>query len=332
MDPALLIAVSAVGAILGFGWVVSGFVDDSGSKSAKRAIALVEGGVGKARTNRAARAAAEANANRRKQLVESLKDLEQDRKKKRQERKTLEAQIEQAGLQITETQYWVFSGVLFVVGAGVTVLVGQPLIAALAAGLTAGLGLPRFTLNFLAKRRAKLFSENFADAVDVIVRGVRSGLPLNECMRILAKEAAEPVRSEIARLNETTAVGVTIDEGLRRLYERMPLQEVNFFNIVLVIQQKTGGNLAESLSNLSTVLRSRKLMREKIKALSAEAKTSAMIIGAMPIIFVVAISFMSPGFMDPMFESTLGRLMLVGAGVWMVIGTLVMRKMINFDF
>src|SRR5262249_16750472 len=153
--------------------------------------------------------------------------------------------------------------------------------------VAAFLGLPRWMLGFLKGMRQKKFSEQMADGIEIIVRGVKSGLPLNQCLKIIAAEAQEPMRTEFQMLVDGNQMGVPLDQNLQKMYERMPLPEVNFFSIVLIIQQKTGGNLSEALGNLANVLRSRKLLKAKINALSSEAKASAGIIGALP--FVVAV-------------------------------------------
>jgi tight adherence protein B len=145
-------------------------------------------------------------------------------------------------------------------------------------------GLPRWFLGFKIAGRQKKFISQFADAIDVIVRGVKSGLPLHECLKMIARESPQPLAGEFQVVCDAIAMGVDVPQALDRMYQRTPIQEVNFFNIVLNIQQKAGGNLSEALGNLSGVLRSRKLLREKIKAFSSEAKASAMIIGSLPII------------------------------------------------
>jgi len=161
---------------------------------------------------------------------------------------------------------------------------------------------------------------------------VKSGLPLNQCLRIIAAESPEPLRSEFQQLCDSQAMGVPLETGLQRMYDHMPLPEVNFFNIVLVIQQKTGGNLSESLGNLSSVLRSRKLMVEKVKALSAEAKASAMIIGSLPIIVGFLVYFTRPAYISVLFTDPVGNLILMGAATLMSMGVFVMHKMVNFKF
>ena len=182
------------------------------------------------------------------------------------------------------------------------------------------------------KQRTKKFIDAFADAIDIIVRGIKSGLPVHDCLKIIGKESPEPLAGEFRTLTENIAMGMPLDTALERLYERMPTAEVRFFAIVLNIQQKTGGNLAEALGNLSTVLRSRKLMAEKIKALSSEAVASSFIIGSLPPGVVILITVTTPSYMAPMFTDPRGHLMLLGAGFWMSMGILVMRKMINFKF
>jgi tight adherence protein B len=182
------------------------------------------------------------------------------------------------------------------------------------------------------KGRQKKFVEQFADALDVIVRGVKSGLPLNECLRVIARESPQPLGAEFQNVCDALAMGVTLEQALQRLYQRMPIQEVNFFAIVLAIQQKAGGNLSEALGNLSAVLRSRKLLREKIKALSSEAKASAMIIGALPICVMVMVYMTTPAYIMSLFTSDLGHLILLIAAGLMGAGIYIMRSMINFNF
>ena len=161
---------------------------------------------------------------------------------------------------------------------------------------------------------------------------MKAGLPINDCLKIIAKESAEPVRTEFADLVDGQAVGVTVEQGLQRVYERMPLSEVNFFMIVLAIQQKSGGNLSEALGNLANVLRERKKMRAKIQAMSQEAKASAGIIGALPPGVMILIYLTSPDYMSLLFTTTAGNMVIVGGLMWMGIGILVMKKMINFNF
>ncbi len=171
-----------------------------------------------------------------------------------------------------------------------------------------------------------------ASAVDVIVRGIKAGLPLFESIKVVAADAPEPLRSEFLSIIETQTIGMPLGEACARLYDRMPLPEANFFGIVVSIQQKSGGNLSEALGNLSKVLRDRKKMREKIQAMSMEAKASAGIIGSLPPIVMFLVYLTTPGYISLLWTHPTGQLMLVGCVVWMSVGIMVMKKMINFDF
>jgi len=187
-------------------------------------------------------------------------------------------------------------------------------------------------VNSAIARRQKKFTSHFADAMDIIVRGVRTGLPLGDCLKIIAHESPDPLGAEFRRVVEGESLGIPIEVCLDQMYERMPISEVNFFSTVLNIQKTTGGNLGEALANLSNVLRGRKILREKIKALSAEAKVSAMIIGSLPIIVMILVTIASPDYMDDLYNTTTGQRNLMIGAAMMVMGTLMMRKMINFKF
>jgi tight adherence protein B len=200
------------------------------------------------------------------------------------------------------------------------------------AGFVSGAGVPLWVLGLLAKRRNNKFGMAFADAVDIIVRGLRSGLPLHDCLKVIGKESPEPLGGEFRRLVENLSMGMTLEQGLEKMHERLPAPELRFFAIVLNIQQKTGGNLGEALGNLSAVLRGRRMMREKIKALSSEAVASAAVIGCLPIGVGALLSVVNPRYLSIMFTDPRGHLLLAAGAVIMGMGTMVMRKMINFKF
>ena len=187
-------------------------------------------------------------------------------------------------------------------------------------------------LSYLKKKREARFIEELPNAIDVIVRGVKAGLPLNDCIRVIAAETAEPVRGEFRVIAESTSIGVPLGEACGKMYDRVPLPESNFFGIVIAIQQSAGGSLAEALANLSRVLRERKKMRAKIDAMSMEAKASAAIIAALPVAVMLLVYLTSPGYIELLWTTPTGRMMLAGSLVWMFTGTMVMRRMINFDF
>lgn len=320
-----VIAIVAFASVAGVGWVLVG---GGQSNQSKKRVKTVAGRAGMRAKRQSA--ALDQASQRRRQVQETLKDLEESQKKARKRTISLKAQIAQTGLDITMKTFWIGSAILGV-GVGIFSFAfgAQPFVA-LALALAASLGLPRWTVGFLRKRRMKKFSSEFANAIDVIVRGVKAGLPLNECLKIIGAEAPDPVGGEFTELMEGQAVGVNLEDGLKRMYERMPVPELNFFSTVLTIQQKTGGNLAEALGNLSTVIRSRKMMREKIAAFSSEAKASALIIGSLPPGVLAIVYVTAPDYMTLMFTENLGRIMLVGGGLWMGMGIFSMKKMINF--
>ncbi len=320
----IAVAILAFVAVAGVGFAFSGGSD----KTAKNRMAAAVGEPiqrGKRKT-----AALDTAAQKRKQIQDSLKDLEARQKAERKKSLTLTARLEQAGLDWSPTKFWIISGIVGGLAFAITLVTGQHPLLMLGATVVGGLGLPRWIIGMIKTRRQKKFTANFADALDVIVRGIKSGLPLNECLKIIAREAEEPVRSEFQMLTEGIAVGVDAEEGLRRMLRRIPLPELSFFSIVLTIQSKTGGNLAEALSNLSAVLRARKMMREKVGALSSEAKASAMIIGSLPPGVATMVLVISPDYMMPLFTTPMGQLMLLAGITWMGIGIFVMRGMINF--
>jgi tight adherence protein B len=326
MDPALLAAVLAFVAIGGAGIVFAGGANQPATAS-KRVKAVA----GAVKVDRRKQAQDIAALKRRQTTQEALKELSNTEKQSRKRRFSIKGMIAQAGINLSPTMFWVFAGIAGAVLAFVGLMVQGPIGAAM--GFFIGLfGLPRWVLGMLVSGRQKKFANQLADAIDVIVRGVKSGLPLNQCLRIIAAESPEPLRTEFQNLCDSQAMGVPLDQSMQRMYDRMPLAEVNFFSIVLVIQQKTGGNLSESLGNLSSVLRSRKLMKEKVKALSAEAKASAMIIGALPMIVMAMVYFTRPAYLAVLFEDPMGHLILLGAAVMMSMGIFIMHKMVNFKF
>ncbi len=295
----------------------------SGERNRERRLASV------ARTEPMTRPTRTAQKPRREQIEGTLKELEARQKKAR--RPPLVVRISQAGLSWSKRRFIITAAVLGVIAFAVTLAISGPL-AALGFAFAGGFGFPLWLLSFLKKRREARFLEALPDAVDVIVRGIKAGLPLLDSLKMIASEAQEPVRSEFRSIIETQTVGIPLGEACLKLYERIPVAEANFFGIVISIQQRAGGNLAEALGNLSRVLRDRKRMKGKIKAMSQEAKASAAIIGALPIIVLALVYFTSPTYIDLLWTASLGRVMLACCAVWMTIGILVMRKMINFDF
>jgi tight adherence protein B len=267
---------------------------------------------------------------RREQVEETLKELDVKAKKPRSLPLTIK--IAQAGLSLSKIQFLIISaGLGLLAFAALFISVGS-LLPALGVGFAAAFGLPRWLLSYLKKRREKKFLNGFPDAVDVIVRGIKAGLPLLDSLKIIALDSQEPIKSEFRSIVETQTIGMPIGEACAKLYDRMPLAEANFFGIVISIQQKAGGNLSEALGNLSRVLRDRKKMKAKIQAMSMEAKASASIIGSLPIAVGTLVWLTSPDYIELLWTASLGRIMIACCLVWMSIGIFVMKQMINFDF
>jgi tight adherence protein B len=274
-----------------------------------------------------------ADATKRKKSVQdSLKELEAKQRERSKTNVGLKKQMQQAGLKLNMRQFIMLSIAAGFVSILVAMFMGAPMLGSLAAGVVGGFGLPRWVVGRIHKRRMNKFLEEFPNAVDVIVRGVRAGLPVNECLAIISREAKEPVSTEFRRIIEAQQMGIPMSEAVTRLYDNVPLTEANFFGIVIAIQQSAGGNLSEALGNLSNVLRDRKKMKHKITAMSTEAKTSAGIIGALPFLVATLVYLTTPDYIKILFTDSTGNIVLVCSGIWMSIGIMVMKKMINFDF
>ena len=301
------------------------------SKSGKR-LETITANKGKAAA--AERLSAE-EGRRRRSVEDTLKELEETQKLKARKsgKPPLMTRIRQAGLGWSRNIYY-FVCVLAAFGtfAFASLAMGFDLAPSLGFGVSGGVLLPHFYVNWKRKRRLRAFSNEFPNAVDVIVRGVKAGLPLVDCLRVIASEADEPVRTEFRELVEDQTLGMPLADAVGRLPERIPLAEANFFAIVIAIQSRTGGSLAEALSNLSKVVRDRKKMAGKIRAMSSEAKSSAGIIGSLPVVVALLVYLTSPAYILLLFQTTTGNIVLTCCAIWMLMGVMVMRKMINFDY
>jgi tight adherence protein B len=271
----------------------------------------------------------QSGAKRKKQIQDRLKQAEESRQKRRGSR--IREQLVFAGLKISPQQFFLYA---LAAGAGITgvaFIFGVAPIFLPAVALIAFLGIPKFVLGYLIKKRLKKFIAAFPDAIDVIVRGVRSGLTVGECLSIVGQESPDPVGPEFRLVNEAIKLGQPMGDALQRMSDRLPSPEFRYFTIVLGTQQTTGGNLAETLSKLSDVLRQRKKMKDKVQAMSSEAKASAGIIGSLPLFVMGALAFLAPDYVGLLFTTETGNFMLAISVVVMGTGVMVMRKMINFD-
>ena len=323
----MAIALVAALLVLALGGAVFAFAGSSNDASQKRIAA-----VGKMQpAGRAGRSAPESQGQRRKSMQQLLKDIE----KKQAENKptmTLRRRLDRAGFGETSVRtFWIASGLLAFVTAALCLFgAHMSLVLSIGAAFGTGFGLPRWVLNFLRNRREKRFTGDFASAIDVVVRSVKSGLPTSDALKIVSREFRDPVGGEFKRLVESMKLGVTLEQALKRMYENMPTTEVSFFAIVMTIQQKSGGNLSEALGNLAAVLRDRKRLQGKIKAMSSEAKASAMIIGSLPPGVMALVYFTTPAYISLLFTERAGNIMLAACVIWMSLGIFVMKKMINF--
>ena len=299
---------------------------EAGAEKRMTAVAASKPRASKART------AVDVTQNRKNKVAETLQAIEDQQKAR--DRPTLRTRLLRAGLDVSPNAFWVASVICGVV-VGVVTYFGapnMPIALPIAAGFIGVLGLPRWILNKMISRRQNKFLAEFANAIDVIVRGVKSGLPLSECLNIIARESPDPVGPEFKTVVEESRLGVPLGEAFERLMARVPLAETRFFAIVIGIQQSAGGNLSEALGNLSGVLRDRRTMQMKVKALSAEARASAMVLGSLPFIVMTLIYVTTPAYIMFLFTRTFGHFLLAGAAFWMTCGLLIMRKMINFKF
>lgn len=321
----ILAAFLAFITIGGVGWaLVSG--DDGSAQAVKRAKTI---GAARAETSNKRAAVTNTPEARRKQIMQQLQEVD---RRDRKARMTMSAKLKQADLSISLRTFIIISVVLGVVGALMALLLHLNPVLSLGIGVAMGLGLPRWVVGMKGKKRMKQFSLAFADAVDILVRGIKTGLPVHDCFKIIARESPQPLAGEFQLLIEGLGVGMTLAEALDKMFERMPVPELKFFAIVIAIQQKSGGNLAEALGNLTTVLRARRMMGEKIKAMSSEAIASAGIIGSLPPVVMILVMISSPAYMMLLFTDMRGQVMLLGSAIWMGCGIFMMKRMISFKF
>jgi tight adherence protein B len=323
----LVIVLSTVAASVAVFAVISIFT--GGEEEAEARLANVT----ESRANKSARIVqAEQASTRRKAVADTLKDL--DERQKSQAKVSLRVRLERAGLPLSVQGFWIASVVCGLLLAAFAFLTMPPMhfSAYVAVAFIGVFGVPRWLLAKITKRRQNKFLNEFANAIDVIVRGVKSGLPLNECLQIIARESPSPIREEFRELVEQQRVGITLADAFDRMINRLPLPEVKFFAIVIGIQQQAGGNLSEALGNLANVLRDRKAMAAKVQALSAEAKASAAVLASLPFIVTILVYLGSPRYIELLWTTKTGGFLILCGLSWMTIGILVMKKMINFKY
>lgn len=317
-----LLAMVVVGAI-GLALVPSAI----GGGRAEQRLKSFQGDI---RVNRIEQDAARTRDNRRKDLQQTLKN--QTAALNQKKRLSLKQKLFQAGMTVKPAAFIRNSVIFGLLTCAVLVVVQVPIYFAPVFAVAAGYLLPRMYVNRKRRKYQDKFLDELPNAVEAIVRGVKTGLPLNDSIRVVAKDAKEPVKSEFARVLDQQSVGMSMTEAVTVLLDRVPLPEVNFFVVVITVQQQAGGNLSEALGNLAKVLRNRKKMKQKIKAMSSEAKASAGIIGSLPFVVGILVSLTSPTYLAPLFVTSLGNVFL-GIGIAMLsAGIFVMSKMVKFDY
>lgn len=317
-----LLAIVAVGAA-GFALVPSLM----GGGRAEKRIRAMQGDI---QVNRRLNNDARTRDTRRKEIQQSLRQQTEALEKKKKHI-PLQARLYQSGMKLKPAAFIrnsvIFGALLFVV----TFVMQVELLYCLIFGVAGGYLLPRMYLNHRRKKYQNAFLDELPNAVEAIVRGVKSGLPLNDSMRLVAKEAKEPIKSDFQRVLDQQSMGKSIQEAVVSLYDRVPLSEVNFFVVVIGVQAQSGGNLSEALGNLARVLRNRKKMKMKVKAMSSEAKASAGIIGSLPIIVAILVSLTTPTYLLPLIETDIGKICLGIAALLMFMGGFIMNRMVQFD-
>lgn len=267
---------------------------------------------------------------RREEIARKLKESKEEDGEGKKSKTSIPEMIGQAGLNISMQQFWVFSAVSMLVLTFLAQILGQPPFVLVMAAVIGLFGLPRMILKMIAGNRQKKFLEEFPDALDATVRLLKAGMPVSEAILMISREFVGPVGEEMSRIYDKQKIGVALHEAALEGTKRMPLSEMQMFATGLAIQAQTGSSLSEVLTNLSNVIRARFRLKRKVKALSSEAIASASIIGALPNIVAGGMWFVNRDYINVLFTDPFGKTLLAGAVIWMLIGILVMRAMINF--
>ncbi|MCE9508445.1 MAG: type II secretion system F family protein [Alphaproteobacteria bacterium] len=266
----------------------------------------------------------------RADLARKLKESSRETQEKKRDKTSIKQMLQVAGIEAPVSHYWIFSAIFAVIVAATILPTSWPMMAKVFIIITAFLGVPKLFLKWKAARRQKRFLESFADALDAMARLLQAGMPISEAIAMGSREFSGPLKEELLRVYENQKVGIPLGEATLMMARRIPLTEVHMFAAALQIQSETGSSLSEVLSNLSGVIRARFRLRRKVKALSSEARSSAAIIAALPILVTLGLYATRPEYIGILFITPKGKLLLAGAGMWMSFGVLIMRQMINF--
>lgn len=281
------------------------------------------------RGNPAAHDEADKQKHAREALQRALAELETV--KRRDGLSFLQRLLLSTGSQRSMARHVILTLTLGLTTFGVLIGIGMVPILALLVAILAGIAIPILHLHYLFKRRLRVFADELPGALDLIVRGIRAGLPLLECFQMVVDEWDEPLRTEFQRVTNDMDMGLSIRDALVRFADRVPVFEVRLFSIVIALQSQSGGNLSEVLSGLAEMLREKGKLQAKIRAMTSESRTSALIIGSIPVMLIAAISLLAPEFLKPLFEHQTGNIILLLCGCWMFAGLFFMRAMMRVE-
>ncbi|MBI3440774.1 MAG: type II secretion system F family protein [Proteobacteria bacterium] len=321
-----VVTISAIAVFLIFA-VVIGMVVGKRQERRERYLSVIS----RTRSDNAKEGDAGKNtAKQRADIAKKLKEASNENQEKKKDKTSLRQLMQMAGIEAPISHFWIWSAICASIVWVLILFTSWPMMAKAFIVFTAFLGLPRLFLKKKAARRQKKFLKDFADALDGMGRLLQAGMPMSEAVAMGAREFTGPLREELLRVYDNQKVGVPLGEAALMMARRIPLTEVHMFATALQIQSETGSSLSEILSNLSSVIRARFRLRRKVQALSSEAKSSAAIIGALPVLVSLGLYFARPEYIGVLFFVPKGRMFLGGAVLWMSFGCLMMRQMINF--
>ncbi len=298
---------------------------NTGSKQGKKNIEIIRGKGATVRVDEK-----DLRNKRRAEIARNLKTTKDEENKKDPNKFSMAVRLQQAGLKTRVPKFWLLSAISCAVFLGFALYMKTSLMVTILLGVTGLLGFPRFVLRSMIKRRQLNFLEEFADALDAMVRLLQAGMPVAEAVAMISKEYTGPVGEEMSIIYDKQKIGIPIHEAALEGTVRMPVAEMKMFAAGLAIQAQTGSSLSEVLSNLSRVIRARFRLKRKVMALSSEAIASASIIGALPPLVGLGLWSVNPEYLEPLFTTPTGKNMVMGGLCWMTMGVLVMKQMINF--
>lgn len=323
MDSATIITIVSLALVLVVTGMIAFLLSSSKSKQKNRMMSVIRGNA----IDDSAKKASGVDA-RREALARKLK--ERSEPEGAEKKKNLAESLMQANIDISVKRFWLYSMLFSALLTVVVYIAGYSLFVVIMAAIIGLFGVPKLFLRHVIKKRQKKFLTDFADSLDAMTRLLRAGMPVSEAIKMVAREFNGPVGEEMGRIFDQQKIGVSLPDAVANCAKRIPIPEVQMFTTAVTIQAQTGSSLSEILEGLAKVIRSRFRLRRKVQALSSEAKSSAIIIGALPVFVASAMYFINPEYIELLFIDATGRFMLGVSFFWMMIGGLIMRQMINF--